>query len=310
MPPEADQAPSSHVSAALHHLRHMVGLCAVTVVLASLLHLLVFGFVHFTDRAWTTIENERASADLKVVASSGNTEEIRTISGGPDATNWVAGKSRVDSGMADAAAVAVTIDRVPSSFGVLLEGVSRWSTTLGIVACLGLGIACGLGVIVGSGASVPGIERAVTSATWATLLALIAIPWRDAFPSIAFPGMFASYGAMASISAHVASGQTSGTAAIATHVLLPLAALSIALVALVKFRGGVARGIVIRSASAMDEAIEREMASIRKKGVGSHFGVQISGSLNRALGETNVALAGGESKRAPESPADLGKRPI
>jgi hypothetical protein len=51
------------------------------------------------------------------------------------------------------------------------------------------------------------------------------------------------------------------------------------------FRAGVERGVIVTTISELDEALEREMLEIRRRGVGNN-GPRAVGALNRALGDT------------------------
>ena len=60
--------PRPHVSGALVQLRTTATWAALGVVLAAVIQMLAFGFVHFTDVRWTVVETPPSAQQLTVVA--------------------------------------------------------------------------------------------------------------------------------------------------------------------------------------------------------------------------------------------------
>jgi len=273
-----------HVSPALVHLRAMVALCAIAVAACSGLQLLVFGFLHYTQWTWTTAMVETPEPELKVVSTvtPPTPPKFHSLTG-QDPGDAATSKAEYTQRMLDGVPGAPT--RTPSTFGVLLARANALALSVGIVAAFGLALTTFKGVTIGAGAAVPGIEKAVSASSWSLVIALLTVPWRDVLPSMPFPGVFAGLDTMVRASDALSAGQASGVAVNATYVLLPVVAGVIALVALFKFNAGVQRGIVHTSVSELNEALDREMASIRQSGVGSNYGGRMVGVLNRAMGD-------------------------
>ncbi len=91
------------------------------------------------------------------------------------------------------------VNRVASTFDVILK---RFSQRCGDRDLL-RGWACGadaLGSIVAGGASVPGVEKAVSACMWGLGLCLLALPRQDVFNSMPFAGVFTGYTGMVAAS--------------------------------------------------------------------------------------------------------------
>src|SRR5690606_25613394 len=67
--PSMRYTPKPHVSAALAHLRHGITACALVVVAAAVVQMLVFGFVHFTQVRFEEPKREVTAQPLSVVAA-------------------------------------------------------------------------------------------------------------------------------------------------------------------------------------------------------------------------------------------------
>jgi len=274
-----------HVSAALSRLRHGVTFCALVVGACTLLQMLVFGFVHFTQVRYDKTERPPAVQPLSVIPAHA----------GAPAGEHQAPPS--DPQYADLGARPHML----SAWDPSLHIVSDIAVSLGVISTVMLASLCLLGVAVAGGGAVPGVEKAVSAACWSLALALVCIPWRDILYSMPFPGIFSSYDAMTALSDAVDAGQSSVLRLLAMHMLMPLAALAVSLLTATRFRAGVADGIIVTSVSELDERLERELAQIRSRGVAA--------STPRAVAALNEAI--GEKPAAPPMPIepDPSRRP-
>lgn len=296
--PEMERKP--YVSAALAHLRHGVTFTALAVGICAVVQLIVFGFVHFTEVRWDEDASRSDVQPLSVVATPVSRQP-------PGAFNV-----RRDSSLpppADADAVRVLTSPTPAGGGtipttalrevrpvravgvgdVYLRRTSDLAVTLGVVAALALAMLTMLGVVVAGGASVPGVEKAVSACTWALGMALLSIPWRDALDSLPFPGVFSGYRTLTAASEAVDAGAASAAAMFGAHLILPLGMLAAAITVALRFHAGVDAGLIVTSVSELDEALEREMAGIRRQGVGYNISSRAVGVLNQAIGEKPAA---------------------
>ncbi len=254
-----------HVSAALSSLRHGVTFAALVVCCCALVQMLVFGFVHFTQVRYDKTERPAAVQPLSVVA---------THAGAP------AGEHQAPT---DPQYNDINPRRL-SGWDPSLHVVSDMAISVGVISTVMLATLCILGIAVAGGACVPGVDRAVSAGCWALVLALSCIPWRDVLPSMPFPGVFSGYEAMTSLSDAVDAGQASLGRLLAVYMLMPLASLAVSLLALSRFRTGVAEGIILTSVSELDERLERELATIRSRGVTANTPRAVA-ALNEAIGE-------------------------
>jgi hypothetical protein len=263
--------PRPHISAALAHLRHGVTAAAVIVLFCAVVQMMAFGFVHFTNVRWETASTEAAAPTLAVVTRSpGETAAWKELAIPTRATQHKP--------------LAVEFPKIPSRWDAGLHVMSDMAVTAGVIACVLLAAMCILGVSVAGGASVPGVERAVSAATWSMLLAVACIPWSDFFHSVPFAGVFGSYEAMTTLSTAVDRGTGSSMLMVTNYVFIPIAALACAMLTLSRFRSGVEQGIIVTSVNELDEHVEREMSGIRARGVSSS-GSRAVGALNQAIGE-------------------------
>jgi hypothetical protein len=289
-----------HVSAALAQLSHGVTTSGLVVAACAIIQLLVFGFVHFTQVRYVEHQSTASTQPLSVV-------------GAPAAT--VAGPKTEPTGE-QAAAAAIEPPQAPrtlSSWDPAMHIASDIAVVAGVIACLSMGMLCLLGVAVAAGQTVPGVEKATSACCWALALGLIAVPWSDIFASMPFPGVFSGYPYMAWLSEMVDAGVRTKAELLSLYLLMPLAALGASFLIIVRFRAGVAEGIIVTSVSELDERIEREMAAIRNKGVQGGGVSRAVAALNHAIGEKPgeaPAAAPGPvvaAAAAPERAPDLGR---
>lgn len=283
--------PKPHVSAALRHLRLGVTASGAALSLALILQLLVFAFVHFTDARWTEMEPPKPTTrELRVVRS--NTDTAQSLSG--------AG-SKVAEKLAEAETpvAAANVNRVLNRNDFWMHGASDLARSVGSVAVIVLALALFQGVIVAGGASVPGVERVVTSSTWALVLALLCLPVAGMLPGIPFAGALPSYEWLTAASESMRSdspvapgwGEFYGSVFFA-----PMIALIGSAVIVLRFHAGVEQGVIATSVSELDEKLHREMSSIK---LGATSAPRSVGALNRAIGD-----ASGVGAAAPKTGAE------
>lgn len=255
--------PKPHVSAALAQLRHGVTICTMVVCLCAVVQMFVFGFVHFTQVRWEKPRHAPTAVTYSVVKSGENTAV------------------RAPSALASSNA---TPGRQLSDWEPTLNTASDLAVSIGVIATLMLAVQCALGVFIAGASAVPGVQYAVSAASWALLLALGGVPWRDFMPSIPFPGVFGDYVAMVATSEAVDAGVGSAVKLYAVYMLAPFASLCGSIMVLSRFRKGVAQGVIIQSVSEVDERLDREMAGIRARGVAASAPRAVA-ALNSAIGD-------------------------
>lgn len=257
--------PKPHVSAALAQLRHGVTIAAMVVCLCAVVQMLVFGFVHFTEVRWEKPRHTVSALTYSVVKSGEGAAPVA------------------------AATAVVPVTRQLSPWEPTLNTASDLAVSIGVISTLVLAMMCALGVFIAGASAVPGVQHAVSAASWALLLALGGVPWRDIMPSIPFPGVFGDYIAMVATSDAVTAGGGSQVKLYAVYLLAPLASLAGSIMVLARFRTGVAQGIIIQSVSELDERLEREMAGIRARGVAASAPRTVA-ALNTAIGDTPTVI--------------------
>jgi hypothetical protein len=299
---------------------------ALTVAACATIQLLVFGFTHFTSVRWEDAKPENLVQDLMVIpsaepASSQAASEART--GAPDPFPERGRKVRKLSELEAEQTV-----RVPSRWDAVLLQFSVLAGVGGVIAAITLGVLLLLGVVIAGGGCVPGVEKTVNAATWSIILGLVCIPWRDVMPSVPFAGAFGRYSDLTAASDAVNGGGGDALGLYAGYLLLPSTAVAVALLIWFQFREGVDRGIIVTTISDLELTVDREMETVRSRGVVSHVGPRSTGVLHMAIGERPVApsapalaiASGGEAARpkglatdrriGDADPGDPLKRPI
>ena len=297
--------PNKHVSPAISHLRFHVAVMSMVVVLALLVQLLVFGFVHFTDARWQAVEQPVQTQSLSVVSTSAQTQNHEVVEASPDPKNQSIQRRSTTLEEIEAQKNAKQL----SSWHFVMGQFSALSVIAGVVAAITLGLLTMLGVVVAGGAAVPGIEKAVTACTWALVLGLLALPWHDAFSSIPFGGVFGGYERMVAASEAVSLEQMTSMALYGTHLVMPLVAIGVALIVAARFWSGVSRGVIVTSVSQLDEAVSREISEIQSRGVASNLAPRAVGVMNEAAG-TSVSPPMGRPGTSPppaEGPSGHGR---
>lgn len=261
--------PKPHVSEAIARLRLWVTAAGLIVCLAAVTQTFIYGLAHYTDIRWTTLDERASDGDLKVVVTEGPTAAVPA--------SELRGSRLTETGHQQAI-LALEPNKARSKTDVILERTNDIAAAAGVIGVFTFMALVFLGTVIAGGSKVPGVQKAATASTWAMAVFVVALPWREVMPSVPIPGVFVSY-------AGVVEG-TDGVMGVLLRVAIPLAAASMCAVALVAFRAGVERGVIVTSVSELDEALERELSSIRKRGVAANA-PRSMGALNRALGDAD-----------------------
>ncbi len=262
--------PKPHVSEAVARLRLWVSAAGLIVCLAAVTQTFIYGLAHYTDIRWTSLAKQAADGELKVVVTDGQV-------GASVSASELRGGRLSESGQQQALA-ALEPNKVRSKADVILERSNNIAAAAGVIGAFTMLGLTFLGTVIAGGAKVPGVQKAATASTWAMVVFVVALPWAEAMPSLAIPGVFVQY-------TSVVEG-TDGFMGVLIRVAIPLATAAMCAVAVFAFRAGVERGIIVTSVSELDEALERELSSIRKRGVAANA-PRSMGALNRALGDSD-----------------------
>lgn len=283
-----------HVSEALRRLRAGVIACAVVIGVCLVAQMLVWAFVHYTDVRWMAVEESPATSREVVVATPEDAQRPRgaSLSGKSSAAaNAIASTLAADgaaSGGQTQPDGPVDPNKVHSAQDTRLELVADTAAVAGALGALILTLLLMQAVVIAGGASVPGVERAVSAMTWGLVVCLLCLPLQSIAPAFPFAGVFSSYEAMTSASETISSGVEGAPSAFsffASFLLFPVTALVALMIIVLRFLSGIEQGAIVTSVSELDEKLEREIASIR---VGSSSTPRTIGALNRALGETEL----------------------
>ncbi len=308
-------APRAHVSSALRHLRFSVIAAGGALSIALILQMLVFAFIHFTDVRFDELQPETQTNSLRVVRTDST---AISLSGKGSAIPARAVKETTSNASDEPAEV----NRVLNRNNLWLNITSDLARTVGFVSAIVLVFSMFQGVVIAGGASVPGIELAVTAGTWSLAIALACLPIGTLLPGIAFPGALPSYSWVIAASEALRSGAGASVSPILFYsagLLTPMVVLVMTAVVVSRFLAGVEQGVIVTSMSELDEKLQREMSSIK---IGSSSTPRSVGALHRAIGETPAehtpmaasgsAPANGASQRKIGQPTAgvMRKRPI
>lgn len=280
-----------HVSGALVQLRTTVTWSAMAVILAAVLQMLSFGFVHFTDVRWTVLETPPAAQQLTVVTPEASPGEARGSRAGRAATRG-------------ARTVKTEPEKVLSRWDGTLRTFTDASASIGLISVATLWVAVGLGSVVAGGGSIPGVEQAVRASTWSTVLGLASLPLVINLPGLPLNGTFVSYQTL--LSSSQGPQQLDTVALLASHVALPLVAAVLAGYVLACFREGVEAGVIVQSVSELDRKLDKELETIRTSGVGSNHGQRTVGVVDRPMGDHGSSEAERPKSRSWVSDRDRG----
>lgn len=279
----------NHIAAALTRLKRGVMLCAAGVFVAALIQLFVFGFVHFTDVRYQTLADPNPTEHRTVVVTPTSTGGVRAER--PKAELPAPTIEEVVASMTPRS--IPDVNRVTTTTDVILMRISQGAIIVGIFSAVGLAVLTTLGAIVAGGASVPGVEKAISACMWGLCLCLLALPWKDVFASMPFGGVFTGYGNMVAAS----EGATKTMQLMLVFVGIPAAAMAGAMVTGLRFGSGVERGILMHQAAPPMDAVDRAMAESRE-----------NLSTNRHIGAVTNSFAG-DTEAAPTESVGTISRP-
>lgn len=293
-------APRPHVSAALSHLRFGVTLAALTLSLSLVSQVAVWCFVHFTEvRIAKAVEPEDQPQNFDVVVAP----EVGTLSGvkrDAEAQNLPVGGSKETAGENNGARTARHTSAEPVDPNIVKSANDeRLRTTAGIVQTVGILSAFMLvvfmlqGVVVAGGGGVPGVEMAVSGATWSLIIGLLATPLSNFIPSAPFSGVFMSYDIIVSDSEMFrakATGAPGPFGFYMMHLVLPFLMLGGVAAAGLRFRAGIEQGVIATSVSEAEERIEREIRSRKKLGQAAN--TKAAGALTQTIAQPYVPSSG------------------
>jgi hypothetical protein len=271
-----------HVSAALVQLQRTVSLCAMVVLLCACAQLMIFGCAHFTQIRWVNNETPAQQQRLHVV-SGGKAAQVRVEAPAAGIVN--------EEARAAAPQASTTPEpRQASQWDKILRYVNAMVICAGVMSSVLLALVTMLGVVIAAGPSVPGVQRAVSAATWAMLMAVSTIPWKDVLSTIPWPGVFSDYQTMADLSDAVNAGRDAGTKMFATYLGMPLMAAILSCVVALRFRAGVADGVIVQSVNDLEQRLEREMDDIRRRGAAAQNTARAVAALNQAIGDKPLSI--------------------
>jgi len=324
-------SPRPHVSPALAHLRFGVTAAALVLGLCLVAQITVWALVHFTEvRTEKIIEKAAPSGPLTIVRRAQNEPPPEPQPQGPTATRsgsqLTIQSAPPPAPMVESKAPDITLTKVnpnaadvnlvPTSGEFLLQKVARFVQSIGIVAAIALAVLAIQGAVVAGGGAVPGVDKAVGASTWALVVALLTLPLARLIPEFPLHGVFRPYAEVVADSAAYRAGGPGAPGAIAyfgAHIILPAMLALATLVIVFRFRAGVEEGIIVTSASQLDEKLEREIRSLK---LGQLSSPRAVGAFNAAIGEMphNGPAISPAPAPAPPEPVAAGaesyRRPI
>ena len=295
--------PVPHVSAALKHMRLWVTLVGAALALCFLAHVLLWGFVHFTDAPSERLSPDEPLAQPVIVQNQAE-DDAGAADDAPASRSIVEGRMAASRPDLDAAVFAEAseapeVNVVTSSAGVVMTRLADVVQTVGVAAAIILVLLMLQAVVIAAGASVPGVEMAVTASTWMLIVAALVFPWNGVSSAMAYPGLLQGYESMATASQAQrtgAEGAMPGFVYYGINALLPLLLFGGVAAAVIRFRIGVERGVIVTHASQLDEKIERE---IRDRKLGELSTPRAVGALNQAIGVGEVVEPAPAAPPAP-----------
>ncbi|MEM1422582.1 MAG: hypothetical protein AAGH64_01125 [Planctomycetota bacterium] len=278
--------PKPHISHALQHLRTGVFIASGVLIVALLAQLASWTVIHFGGENPTRIEAEPGVGQSAVVFAPERQEPSDAVTQtSPGETDGPPSSS------ADINAVATGTDLV-------IRRVADVSRVVGIVAVVALLVFLTQSVAVAGGGGVPGVEMVVTASTWAFVLFALAVPWGDVLPEVTFSGVLRSGAGFAESARAFHNSEVGAAGYYAFRVLLPFLMMGGAFACALRFRAGVAKGVIVTHASMLDEQLEAEL---RKRKLGEGMTPRSVGALNTAIGEAPVEK--GPAPMSPPKPA-------
>lgn len=251
-----------HISPALFALRNWVTAAAILVAIGSLTQLLIFSIAKFTEARTDQLEGQPNNAIVQPRAAAppaapAPADSRETASAQPQ-------KSRPATHGANARLRGEPVDpnTVRSVTDRNMELATAAIGAMGLISLIVLLSTTALGAAVASAGAVPGVEYSVRAFVWTGVILGLCTPWADLAGTTMYDGVFCSYATL------TRAADTGGGAANVSHIIVPTVTLVLAGLVAFWFRRGTVAGIILTTLSEVDEALEREMAAIRARGVG------------------------------------------
>lgn len=241
-------SPTRHSALALAQLRNSVAACCWVVGVALLIQIVTWSLSSFTDLRYQKIEATTAAAPPKVLSP----EEVRrqAIHSSQD------GPVALDRN-------ATEVNRVFSRYDRYFMIQTDLASGLGILASVALLPLLALGVVLAAGASVPGVERTVSSFVWAIVVTMLVLPLGSFIEAMPFNGIFANYESMMREVEVFRAGDGGGVIFFGKYLLLPVACMAgIAAIGL-RFRSATFAGLMPREDFRLDPELEKEVANTK-----------------------------------------------
>ncbi|MGI9015162.1 MAG: hypothetical protein ACR2GY_13075 [Phycisphaerales bacterium] len=250
-------AVNHHFAVALKELQTGVTICCWVIGLALLIQTVGWSLISFTDIRYANHEAIAlpASGDTAVVTA----EELRRQN--------LATPHAVDSEI-----VTADVNRQFAPADHVLRILTSLAAAVGTMAALALLPLLALAVVLGAGAATPGVDRAAGAFVWAVVLIIVTLPWGRLFEGVPFDGLFANYASMAAdvelwqsgvATTGVERATSGGLLFIGRYCVLPLACVAgIAAVGL-RFRAGIAAGLIPKADYRLDPELEKEVADLK-----------------------------------------------
>jgi hypothetical protein len=247
----------------LQHLRSGVVACALVLGICVGIHLLIWGFVHFTDVRWTKAEG--AAAEQRFAVVDGDTQP----------------QTSVASPRTPLPRTGADPNRVPSVANRSMSLVVTLLDAVGVITCIVLVGLMRQTVSISAGAGVPGVHKLISASSWALVLALLGVPLAGFIDGFPLPGVFSGYGIMTGAQAALTAGSISAIGYFATALVLPLAFAAGLAIVVLRYVQGVEEGVIATSVSDLDDKLAREISGIR---IGANAAPRAVGALNTAIG--------------------------
>lgn len=277
-----------HISPALQQLRTWVTVAGVVVILGAVCQLGVYSVVRTTDVRWERLEGAPNAAVVDDSRPRVKGSEVALVEGGGGVVHAAASKPA--RGTAEAPA---DVNRVRSMTDANLEVASAFVSVSGLIAAGAMAVLSLAGVVVAGGGNVPGIAHTVRAGAWSLVVLGMGVPWSAMMGPSMVPGVFCPYAVLAR-----AAETRTGAAALVSFVMSPMVVMGLAGCCVWWFRRGVEAGIVLTSLSEVDEALEREMLTIRERGVGRlNPGGRAATGLHQVMEPERVAVEEGPRLR-------------
>ncbi|MEZ6209711.1 MAG: hypothetical protein R3B46_00475 [Phycisphaerales bacterium] len=182
-----NKQPRPHVSRAILHLRRSISVVSLVLALALIGQVLGWGIVHFTEARFADLSHEAieppdAVHEPVVVVNNEKPKQVASMT------------------PSEARPEPADVNRVEGRAAEMLKGFLNLTQTVGIIMSITLVVLMLQAVSVAGGASIPGVEMAVTATTWAIILALLCVPMSMIIPEAQYPGVFVSYQTIADAS--------------------------------------------------------------------------------------------------------------